>query len=195
MVNFRTKQTITMDQIVNTFSSQEYSKCLKLCNKRLVIFKNDFDTLAYKANCLKHLKKYRQAISILDFCINMKAEQIFYLFVSRGDCHNDLGDYEKACGDYWKALKLEPNTGAVLDKFARSLFRIGLYEDAITYISKAVQLCESPEPVIIMITMLKNLGLDDRAFSVAESGVKDFPDDMRIRIEYRLLSSKSKTLH
>lgn len=184
--------TVSITKISASYSSEEYDKCLELCNTRLINNKNDFDTLSYKANCLKHLKKYHQAIYILDFCIDLKEEQFFYLFVSRGDCYYDLGDYEIACGDYWKALQLEPNTGAVLDKFARSLFRIGLHKDAVAYINKAVQLCESPEPVIIMITMLKNLGLADSALSVAEFGLKNFPDDKAIHLEYRLLSSESK---
>lgn len=75
----------------------------------------------------------------------------------RGDAYEELKDYRKAFDDYWRSIQLEPNNGAVLDKMARILFNFGNENSAFEYIKKAVDIGDSPEPLLVMMAMLNKL--------------------------------------
>jgi tetratricopeptide (TPR) repeat protein len=166
------------ERVSQSFRDEKYEQCLVFTEKMLKLDKNNFNALCYKATCLEKLGSYKKAIKIIDHCLETN-DDLFHLWVTRGDCHYGLEEWRKAFNDYFTALPLDEENGAVMDKCARCLFRLGDANYALHFIQQAINTSESPEPVLVMIAMLNSLGLTDYAQQVVRVGVKTFPDDDR----------------
>lgn len=166
-------------EMQSLFSDQKFSESLEVAEKILSFDPEDFNAMSYQATCLTKVGRYDEAITIFNKCLSINNDA-FYLWSTRGDCFYELGDYNRAFSDYWMAIQIEP-AGAVLDKCARSLFRIGNHKYAIDTISKAIAQAESPEPFLVMEEMLKRIENFDQAKMIRELGSQRFPSDSRFK--------------
>ncbi len=108
----------------------------------------------------------------------------FYVWVLRGDAFYELQEYGNAFSDYWISLQIEPENGAVLDKIARTLFRLGNEDKALDYIQKAVEIGNSPEPILVMMTMLNSMGAYGFLETLSKMGIQKFPEREEDFIKY-----------
>lgn len=176
--NWLNERSTLASEVKEAFANGEYEKTLELSEKILSMNEGDFNALSFKATALAKLKQYEEAIEVLDRCIKENGK-VFFLWVTRGDCYYHLGDFEKAFNDYMVSLVLEPDNTAVVDKVARTLFRHGDTKRAIDYAKKAINTKESPEPFLVMATMLFEKGYANYANEIIRMGAKAFPDDTR----------------
>ncbi len=163
-------------QIKNAYNKEDYKTSLSLASNILKELPNNFEALSYKGACELKLGEYNNAIKTFSKCLYVN-DRGFHIWTFRGDAHYELGEYNKAFSDYWYSLQIEPDNGAVMDKCARSLFRLGDKEYAIKYITRAVEKSESVEPFVIMATMLINMGYKKEAHNILTSAVTMFPDE------------------
>lgn len=171
-----------LENVKSSFESGQYKECLIFVDKLLEVDKNNFNALCYRGTCLAKLGYYSEAINILTKCI-IQNNNLFFLYVTRGDCYYETKDLNRALSDYWISLQMEQN-GSVMDKCARTLFLLGNTEYAMEYIQKAIMFAgkESPEPTLIMIAMLNKIGLSEYALKVVKIGINMFPNEERLRI-------------
>lgn len=170
-----------MQKIIETYQKGLFEECLKLTLELLRKEPNNFEALSYKGACELKLDLFTEAVAT--FTQNLSLDEYkFHIWVFRGDAYYELGDYERAFSDYWHSLQLEPDNGAVMDKCARSLFRIGNRQYALEYITKAVEKSESVEPFIIMATMLDAMSEKEKAEEIRKDAISRFPEETpRIR--------------
>lgn len=165
-----------MESIIEAYQEERYTDCLNLADAVIFEDSSNFDALSYKATSLLKLNRYKEAVDIFNKCIVLDNTR-FFIWVLRGDAFYDSGDYERAFSDYWISLQLEPDNGAVVDKMSRALFRLGDEEKALIYIEKAVNLGESPEPIMVMLVMLNKMGAYGFLHRLYDLGIKKFPDE------------------
>ncbi len=167
-----------METLQTLFTNGTYDKCFELAIKTLENNPEDFDALCYKGTCLAKLGRHVEAIDVLTGCISLK-DDLFFLWVTRGDSFYELKDFSRAFSDYWVSLQHEATNGAVMDKCARALFLLGDEKFALDYIQRAIKVGESPEPVLVMINMLDRMKFPSYALSVARMGASKFPTEKR----------------
>lgn len=169
-----------LEKMKVVLSDGNYDQCLSFANEILKHVRNHFEALSYKGLCLCRLGHLDEAINILTDCIN-KSPNLAHLWVFRGDCYYDQHAWQKSFDDYSQSLRLDPSNGAVMDKCARCLFKLGDVNYALHFIQKAVSRVEDPNPFIIMIAMLNELGFLDYAKQIAQMGAEAFPNDERFK--------------
>lgn len=167
---------IGIEQIKTTYEKEEYERCLEMVARVLRGEPQNFEVLSYGGACELRLHRYVEAVETFTKCLALN-DNGFHVWTFRGDAHYELGEYDKAFSDYWRSLQLEPDNGAVMDKCARSLFRLGNKEFALEYISKAVEKEENVGPVIVMITMLRSMGDIESADRLYQQALLRFPND------------------
>ena len=167
------------EEMQSLFSDGKFSESLERSEKILSYEPDDFSAMSYQATCLTKIGRHEESILIFDKCLSINKET-FYLWSTRGDCYYEIGKYDRAFSDYWMAIQIEP-AGAVLDKCARSLFRMGNHKYAIEMITKAITQAESPEPYIVMEEMLKRMDNQDHAKVIKNLGAEKFPTDPRFK--------------
>lgn len=172
------KVTQSEKEMLQSFGSGKYEHCLYIADKILQLDPTHFNARCYKGTSLEKVGHYRKALKIINQCLK-EHHDLFFLWVTRGDCHYGLEEWENAFNDYFTALPLDENNGAIMDKCARCLFRLGDANYALHFIQQATNKAESPEPFIVMITMLNRIGLTDYAQQVVYIGANTFPDDDR----------------
>lgn len=165
-----------IEKIRDAYKQQRYSDCLVMAGDVLKIERGNINALSYKASSLLHLGLFQEAVNNFSDCLSLD-NNLFHLWVLRGDAFYEMKEYEKAFSDYWISLQIEPNNGAVMDKIARTLFLIGDKNRALEYIEKAINIAESPEPLLIMITMLKKMGLHSFLHQYYDLGIARFPEE------------------
>lgn len=173
-----------MEKIKELYNQEKYSECISMADDVLKNQDNDIDALSYKAGSLSHLGNYNEAVEVFSKCIELDKNR-FYLWVLRGDAYEELKDYRKAFDDYWRSIQLEPNNGAVLDKMARILFNFGNENSALEYIKKAVDVGNSPEPLLVMMAMLNKMGMYGFLHELYEVGIAKFPEQKEQFERYR----------
>lgn len=89
-------------------------------------------------------------------------QDIAAAFKSRGDAHDDKGEYELALSDYAEALALNPRDGDVLNSRGATRTALGQYEAAIEDFDRAVTLDPG-----------KSIPLSNRCFAKAALGRLD----------------------
>jgi tetratricopeptide (TPR) repeat protein len=173
-------------KIIELYQLGRYQECLFLSEKILEIDANNFDVLAHTASSYSHLGEYKKAIVFFSKCLVIDSEK-FYIWVLRGDAFYELQKYNNAFSDYWISLQFEPENGAVLDKIARTLFRLGDENKALEYIQKAIQIGNSPEPILVMMVMLNKLGAYGFIEPISKVGIEKFPERKDDFIRYSRL--------
>lgn len=166
------------ETVESLYSSGEYEKCLILAENKLANNPSDFNALCYKGACLAKNAQYADAIAVLSKCVSVR-DDLFFLWVLRGDCHYELKEFSKSFSDYWISVQLDPKNGAAVDKCARSLFLLGDENYALDFIQRAIKIGDSPEPVLVMVHMLRIIGRLNSAFAITRMGADKFPKDER----------------
>jgi tetratricopeptide (TPR) repeat protein len=81
---------------------------LESCNDELAKDPNNIDILKTRAIALSIAKKYIEAIDDLIKVINASPDDVTSYYM-KSDCHFQLGEFEKAKEDYFRAALLEDN--------------------------------------------------------------------------------------
>ena len=173
-----------LEKIRKEYENENYSDCLLFSDNLLKTNRDHFEALSYKASSQMHLGLYGEAVNTFSKCLSKDATK-FYIWVLRGDAYEKMGEARKAFDDYWHSLQLEPNNGAVLDKMARILFNLGNENGALGYIKKAIEIGESPEPMLVMMAMLNKMGMYGFLHELYDVGIKKFPEKIDDFNRYR----------
>jgi tetratricopeptide (TPR) repeat protein len=129
----------------------------------------------YKGAAERKLKLYQDAIK--SFTASLSFDESNWLpWNFRGDSYYEIEEYERAFSDFWHALQIEPGEGAVMDRCARSLYRMGRHKYALELIDDTIKLKENVTPYFIKSHMLKMLGRDDEAAETLNEARRVFPE-------------------
>ncbi len=167
-----------IDEVVKLYQKESFELCLQRVEKILRLEKNNYDALSYKGACLKNLHFYHDAIKTFNQCIKLRDNDSF-IWVFKGDCHFKLEDYEQAIHDYYRALIIDPTNTAVEDQVGRAMFLLGNIEESILIMKHVIKKGDSPEPLLVLLTMLNTSGRDVEALEIACLGEELFPDEKR----------------
>lgn len=165
-----------IQKIKETYENTKYEDCLNLTTKILQQDINNFNALSYKGASMLHLGLFEEAVTVFTKCISLNSEH-FFVWVLRGDAYYELKNYREALSDYWMSLQLESQNGAVLDKMGRTLFLLGDENRALEYIQKSIDIAGSPEPILVMMEMLKRMKFFGFLHELHKLGLSKFPNE------------------
>lgn len=165
-------------RIIGLYGEGAYEQCLECCEKILVDYPYDLNTLEYKGVCLTKLERYNEAIEALSRGISAVDDK-YSAYVFRGDAYFKLGEFESAAEDYRKSLELEPTNGGAMSSYAQSVYLSGNKAEGIALMKKVVAMKEDPNPVLILEIMLNSVGSKEEARLVGMFESANFPDDKR----------------
>ncbi len=176
LISQKANKMTNLELIKTAYANEDFEETLSLANRFLSENPQNFEVLSYKGVSELNLGLNYESVETLTKCLATD-DQKFGIWVFRGDAYYELGEYEKSFSDHWNSLQLEPDNAAVMDKCARSLFRLGKREYALEYISKAVERGQNVGPFIIKATMLRQMGDEKGAEKVKEEALLRFPEE------------------
>jgi tetratricopeptide (TPR) repeat protein len=88
---------------------------------------------------------------------------------------------EEALAYIKKALKLNPDSPAILDSMGWTLFKMKRHEEALTYLKKAADQLDDPEIFSHLAQALWAVGNKDQARQVLDKAIDSFPDDIKLK--------------
>ena len=88
--------------------------------------------------------------------------------------------FEEALGLIEKALEISPNDFYILDSMGWVMYRLGRFEEAITYLNQARDIRDDPEVAAHLGEVLWVMGNKDEARTLLQNAIKDTPDDERL---------------
>ncbi len=114
-----------------TYQYQDnFELAIKTYDEALIVEPNHKPSLFSKTRCLIKLKLFEKASVIVDsFFIQKRFDVEMLMF--RGDIKKHFGKIEDALNDYSRAISIQPEDSNLLDRAARCLNELGLYEEEI----------------------------------------------------------------
>ena len=88
--------------------------------------------------------------------------------------------HEEAEGYIRRALALDPDNPAIVDSMGWVMFKLGQYDQAVEYLTRAYALQRDPEIAAHLVQVWLELGSLDEARATLEAALADFPDDQRL---------------
>ncbi len=162
------------DRIIALYNSRKYRACLRLIDQYIAQFKDDPLVSGYRGLSLYQLEQYGKAIEVFDRMISIEAGNYAW-WIFRGDCYEKLGQYGQAIHDYGISLAIEPENWAAYDKMGHCYFYSGETARGIALTEYAFEQGRVPDTALILILMLEQSGMRDRALQQAQAGAKEFP--------------------
>jgi tetratricopeptide (TPR) repeat protein len=166
------------DRIIALYNSGKYRACLYLIDQHIDQFKDDPLVLGYRGLSRYQLGQYGKAIEIFDRMISIEAGNYAW-WVFRGDCYGKLDKYGQAIHDYGISLAIDPENWSVYDKMGHCYFYSGETARGIALTEYAFEQGRVPDTALILILMLEQCGMRNRALQQAQAGAKEFPRDKR----------------
>lgn len=120
-----------------------YRTALKAINKIHNLDQNNTECLWIKANILKHLKRYDEALLVYDKMIEIEPD---WRYQEKGWLLHDLGRYKEAIKVYDSLIELAPNATDIWHLKATTLSKMRhhtktdmFYDEAINVVSKVIE--------------------------------------------------------
>ena len=88
--------------------------------------------------------------------------------------------FDEALGLIEKALEISPNDFYILDSMGWVMYRLGRFEEAITYLNQAREIRDDPEVAAHLGEVLWVMGNKDEARTLLQNAIKVTPDDERL---------------
>lgn len=88
--------------------------------------------------------------------------------------------YDEALDLIKRAMAIKPNDYYILDSMGWVLYRLGRYQESLTYLRRALELNDDPEIAAHLGEVLWVMGERDSARQVWETALKSTPDDKRL---------------
>lgn len=151
---------------------------LALIRKWLAKVPEDDRLFIREGLCLSALERHREAIAAFDRAIVLDAG-IYAWWVFRGNAYAALSEYEQAIHDYGISLAIDPENWSVYDKMGHCYFYSGETARGIALTEYAFEQGRVPDTALILILMLEQSGMRDRALQQAQARAKEFPQDKR----------------
>ena len=169
-------------------TNQDYSNTILLAQTFIDSTPNNPTAWLYKGAAERKLEQYETAIN--SFTLSLSFDEDDWLpWNFRGDSYYEIGEYERAFSDFWHALQINPGEGAVMDRCARSLYRMGKHAYALELIEDTIKLKEDVTPYFIKAHMLKMLDRDDDAIEVFQEARRVFPESEQEILKYENTST------
>lgn len=110
--------------------ADNFEQAIIIYDEALKVDPNHIPSLVSKTRCLLKSKLFDKASAIVDtFFIQKKFDVEMLLF--RGDIKKHFGKIEDALHDYNRAIAIQPEDNLLLDRTARCLNEMGLYDEEI----------------------------------------------------------------
>jgi tetratricopeptide (TPR) repeat protein len=101
----------------------------------------------------------------------MSLNALGYTLADRTDRHAEAAKLIK------KALKLDPESAAIIDSYGWVLYRQGEYDEALKQLQRAYEMLKDPEVASHIVEVLSKLGRDDEARQALADAELLFPDN------------------
>jgi len=174
----------------------EHEKSVEFWKKAVAINRNP-RYFALLGNAYLRLKRYDQAIEVLDRSLQMAPDRPFahVAHKSLGICLAEVERYDEAAAQLRKAIKLKPKEAVYYYTLGNILGRAGKYEEAIPHFEKAIRLnLDNINAYKVLGVTYARIGKNEEAKRCLERYLRSMPkdahwikgiiDSIEIEIEY-----------
>jgi tetratricopeptide (TPR) repeat protein len=166
-------------ELLVLYLSEGYTEgALKVMNRLMVLEPYDLKLLSWIAANLFKLKKYQQAIPVIERITKLNPDNPNVYFML-GLAREMAGKHEDALKAYRKSLKLYPENPTVLERVALLLYHLSRFRESKTYFERLWELTKKPQYLIRVAIITDRLGNTKEAYEllkVWEKELKTFPD-------------------
>ena len=145
---------------------------------RVISYQDDReDVILGKAELLLRMGRLDDAVDLYDEAVDrwpespMSLNALGYTLADRTDRHTEAAKLIK------KALKLDPDSAAIIDSYGWVLYRQGEYDEALKQLQRAYEMLKDPEVASHIVEVLSKLGRDDEARQALADAELLFPDN------------------
>ncbi len=133
-----------------------------------------------QAMVLERQGKLRRAIAVMEDLVEERPDDastlnaLGYTLTDRTRRHEEAEAYIR------RALALDPDNPAIVDSMGWVMFKLGQYDQAVEYLTRAYALQRDPEIAAHLVQVWLELGSLDEARATLEAALADFPEDQRL---------------
>ena len=162
-----------LDKCETQYMQGDYENLIKTCDEVQKIEKDEPASLNYKAISLYYLKKYDEAMEILDYCLELHPTN-HYTYNNKALVYIALKEYEKALECCEEGLKSRDLDWLKINKI-ESLIYLGRIEEAHEYY-KSIEI-----PSYTFEQALDNCGVGNGQFKIQNEKFKELFDNEKYR--------------
>ncbi len=158
-------------------SMKKYDEALAYYD-RVISYQDDReDVVLGKAELLLRMGRLDDAVDLYNVAVDrwpespMSLNALGYTLADRTDRYTEAAKLIK------KALKLDPESAAIIDSYGWVLYRQGEYDEALKQLQRAYEMLKDPEVVSHIVEVLSKLGRDDEARQTLADAEVLFPDN------------------
>jgi tetratricopeptide (TPR) repeat protein len=158
-------------------SMKKYDEALAYYD-RVISYQDDReDVVLGKAELLLRMGRLDDAVDLYNVAVDrwpespMSLNALGYTLADRTDRYAEAAKLIK------KALKLDPESAAIIDSYGWVLYRQGEYDEALKQLQRAYEMLKDPEVVSHIVEVLSKLGRDDEARQTLADAEVLFPDN------------------
>lgn len=161
--------------------AKKYQEVYDHYNAALERFPKDTEMLYWRALSAEQLGKTASAIEDLTYVVNAEPDNAAALNALGFTLTDRTDRHQEALGYIERAIKIEPNDGAIVDSVGWVHFRLGNYPKALEYLRKAASMMDDPDVAAHLGEVLWVSGSRDEAMKVWKTAREKYPDNEGLR--------------
>ncbi|MFQ6003962.1 MAG: tetratricopeptide repeat protein [Woeseia sp.] len=162
-------------------SLQRYPEALDVY-ERLIEYRPESETAVLgKAELFLRMGRLEEAISEYRQCVKRWPDSAMSLNALGYTLADRTGEYAEAERLIEKALKLDPDSAAIIDSYGWVLYRLGKNERALEELQRAYEILKDPEVASHIVEVLAKLGRGDEALRFLEEAELLNPDSALLK--------------
>jgi tetratricopeptide (TPR) repeat protein len=145
---------------------------------RVISYQDDReDVILGKAELLLRMDRLDDAVDLYNEAVDRWPESSMSLNALGYTLADRTDRYAEAARLIKKALKLDPESAAIIDSYGWVLYRQGEYDDALKQLERAYEMLKDPEVASHIVEVLVKLGRDEDARQALADAEVLFPDN------------------
>ena len=158
---------------------------------QLITFRPDTETILLgRADTLLRMERLDEAILQYESAVAKYPESAIslnalgYILTDNTDRHKEAEKYIR------KAIKLDPDSPAIIDSMGWVLYKLGQHEEALEYLQKAYEGFDDPEVAAHIVEVLVALNREDEALEFLQAAEEKTPESEMLKdVRERLFAS------
>ena len=133
-----------------------------------------------QALLLEEQGRNRKAVGVLEALVEARPDDAALLNALGYLLTDQFRRHVEARGYIQRALAMNPDSAAIIDSMGWVLFRLGEYQNALSYLERAYRLEQDPEIASHLIDVHLALGQPERAQELLDAALEQNPDDSHL---------------
>lgn len=169
-------------------NQDDVERAAQLVDEALARHPDDRALRYQRAMVLERQGRLRRSIRVLKGLVDERPDDASTLNALGYTLTDRTKRHQEAEGYIRRALALDPDNPAIVDSMGWVMFKLGQYEQAVDYLTRAYALQRDPEIAAHLVEVWLEMGSTTEASAALEAALADFPDDPS------LLALKSRLL-